>query len=210
MGKITTESFSKPLVGIQRGIVFGRDDYMKIKNYMNKIRQYHFFRDYESAFNLTAMLNIFIRKQYNDHRLSQLHDMKVEAIDASIGSNKVTSLGIIGLVLILSNQSNKFFNYFSMGRGATPETIGQRRLIDEEVRVSMLVDGGVVARGNVWNHVATLGYGVATGKYFEFGIHDGPLEPSTMLARSVLPNGLDHVQNDSFLVASHSTVFNAK
>ena len=210
MGLISVESFSKDIIGLQRAISWNRDDYDKIKDYMNKIRLYNFYQDYDSAFNLTAMLNIFIRKQYNDHRLSQLHDLKVEALDTNIGSNKITSAGIIGLVLILSNQSNKFFNYFSMGRGKTPEAIGQKHLIDEEVRISMIIDGGVVARGNVWNHVGTLGYGVTTGTYYEFGIHDGPIEPTRMLSRSVLPNGITHVQNDSFLTASHSTIFNSK
>ena len=103
------------------------------------------------------------------------------------------------LILIASNRSNKFFNYASLGRSSTPETIGQRHLIDEEVRVSMIIDGGITPMGNLWNHLATFGYGVTTGKYYEFGIHDGPQEPSTMFARSVLPNGIDHVQNESFI-----------
>jgi hypothetical protein len=198
------------LIGIQRGIVWNVDDYDKLQEYMNMIKTYNFYHDYQSAHNLTTMLNSFIRQTFNDHHPTLLHKTHVSAIDASWSHNKITASGIIGLVLILSNQSNRFFNYFSMGRGTTPEAIGQKHLIDEEVRVSMLVDGGITAHGNVWNHVANLGYGVRSGTYYEFGIHDGPLEPSLMLSRSVLPNGLIHVQNDSFMTASHSTIFVAK
>lgn len=198
------------LIGIQRAITWSVDDYSKLQDFMAKIRLYNWYKDYQSAFNLTALLNIFIRKTWNDHHPSLLHDIKVEAIDSDIGTNKITASGIIGMVAILSNQSNKFFNYFSMGTGTTPETIGQKSLIAEVIRISVLTDGSIAARGSVWNHVANLGYGAPSGTYYEFGIHDGPLEPSRMFSRSVLPAGLSHVQNESFVTASHSTIFTAK
>jgi len=173
---------------------------------MDKIHMYRWLGDFNSAFRLTAFLNIFIRKQYNDHKPSQLHKTKVSAIDAGIADNKITAPGVIGIVNQLANQSVKFFIYMSMGIGTTVETIGQKKLTQEVVRVSVLRDGSMAARGNVWNHVGNFGYGVTTNKYWEFGIHDAPLEPSLMLSRSVLPSGLQQTQNETFLTASHSTV----
>ena len=194
------------LIGVQRGITWSRDEYPKLKEYMDKINLYKWYGDYESAFRLTSFLNIFIRKQYNDHRPSYLYKTKVSANDAGISDNKITALGVVGIVNILANQSIKFFIYMSMGLGTTLETIGQKKLSEEIVRVSVLRDGSMAARGNVWNHVGNFGYGVQTNKYWEFGIHDSPLEPSLMLSRSVLPSGLQQTQNETFLTASHSTV----
>jgi hypothetical protein len=193
--------------GIQRGILWSVDSFETIKNYMKKIRLYQWYGDHQSAFNLTEILNDFIKNCYNDHRSDILHKDSVHAISSDISHNKITSSGISALLLIASNQSNKFFNYASLGRSTTPETIGQRHLIDEEVRVSMIIDGGIEAMGNLWNHVATFGYGVTTGKYYEIGIHDGPQEPSTMFSRSVLPAGIDHTQNESFMTVSHTSIW---
>lgn len=198
------------MIGIQRGALFYRQDYEKIKSLMDKIRLYNWFKDYESSYNLTLLFNEHIRSCMNDHHPTSIHDIKVEAQKASISHNKITSAGIIGMLLIFTNQSSKFFNYASLGRSNIPETIGQRKLIDEEIRISMLVDGGVVAHGNIVNHVAQFGYGVRTGTYYEFGIHDGPIEPSLMFARAVLPTPISHTQNDSFMMGSHSTILVAK
>jgi len=199
---------SKPatFLGVQRGILWNRDDYDKLNEYMDKINLYKWYGDYDSAFRLTSFLNMFIRKQYNDHRPSLLHKTKVSAIDAGIADNKITAPGVIGIVNILANQSIRFFIYMSMGIGTTVETIGQKKLTQEIVRVSVLRDGSMAARGNIWNHVGNFGYGVQTNKYWEFGVHDAPLEPSIMLSRSVLPSGLQQTQNETFLTASHSTV----
>lgn len=194
------------MIGVQRGIVWNREEYPKLQQYFQDISYYHWFGDYDSAFNLTAKLNIFIRQQYNDHRPSLLHKTRVSANDAGIADNKITAMGVVGIVNILANQSIKFFIYMSMGLGTTLETIGQKKLSEEIVRVSVLRDGSMAARGNVWNHVGNFGYGVQTNKYWEFGIHDSPLEPSLMLSRSVLPSGLQQTQNETFLTASHSTV----
>ena len=170
------------LIGIQRGILWSREDYPKLKEYMDKIHMYRWLGDFNSAFRLTAFLNIFIRKQYNDHKPSQLHKTKVSAIDAGIADNKITAPGVIGIVNQLANQSVKFFIYMSMGIGTTVETIGQKKLTQEVVRVSVLRDGSMAARGNVWNHVGNFGYGVTTNKYWEFGIHACHL-PSNITAR---------------------------
>jgi len=194
------------IMGVQRGVLWSKDEYHKLKDYMDKINLYKWFGDFDSAFKLTAYLNIFIRKVYNDHRPDTLYKTKVSATDAGIADNKITAPGVVGLVNILADQSVKFFIYMSMGTGTTIETIGQKRLSEEVVRVSVLRDGSMAARGNVWNHVGNFGYGVKTAKYWEFGIHDSPLEPSLMLSRSVLPTGLQQTQNETFLTASHSTV----
>ena len=194
------------LIGVQRGISWNRDEYPKLKEYMDRINLYKWYGDYESAFRLTSFLNIFIRRQYNDHRPSCLYRTKVSANDAGISDNKITASGVIGIVNLLANQSVRYFIYMSMGLGTTLETIGQKKLTEEIVRVSVLRDGSMAARGNVWNHVGNFGYGVRTNKYWEFGIHDSPLEPSLMLSRSVLPSGLQQTQNETFLTASHSTV----
>ena len=116
------------------------------------------------------------------------------ANDAGIADNKITALGVVGIVNILANQSIKFFIYMSMGLGTTLETIGQKKLSEEIVRVSVLRDGSMAARGSVGTYVGNFGYGVQTNKYWEFGIHDSPLEPSLMLSRSVLPSGLQQTQ----------------
>jgi hypothetical protein len=194
------------MMGVQRGVLWSKDEYPKLKEYMDKINLYRWFGDYDSAFRLTAYLNIFIRKQFNDHRPSLLYKTKVSATDAGIADNKITAPGVVGIVNQLANQSIKFFIYMSMGTGTTLETIGQKKLSNEVVRVSVLRDGSMAARGNVWNHVGNFGYGVRTDKFWEFGIHDNPLEPSLMLSRSVLPSGLQQTQNETFLTASHSTV----
>jgi hypothetical protein len=209
--KFHVKSKLEPIMkGIQRGALFHREDFDKIKSLLDKIRLYNWFGDYESSYTLTLLINQHIRACVNDHHPTTIHDIKVEAQNASITHNKITSSGIVGMFLIFANQSNKFFNYASLGRSNIPETIGQRKLIDEEVRVSMLVDGGIVARGNIINHVAQFGYGVRTGNYYEFGIHDAPLEPSLMFARAVLPTAINHIQNDSFMIGSHSTILVAK
>ena len=174
---------------------------------MDDIRLYRFYGDYDSAFRLTALLNIFIRKQFNDQRPSLLHKTRISANDAIVGTNKITSSGVVGIVNTLANQSIRLYIYMSIGTGITPEAIGQKQLVSEQARLSVLKDGGMAARGNVWNHVGNYGYGIPTAKYTEFGIHDLPLEPSQMLSRSVLENGLQHTQNDTFLTASHSCVF---
>jgi len=196
--------------GIQRGAVFNRQDYNNVKTIMEKIRLYNWYKDYDSAFNLTLLLNDHIKQRSNDHHPTTIHNLKAEAQQAGITSNKITAAGIVGMFLIFANQSSKFFYYGSLGRSNVPETIGQRKLFDEEVRISMLVDGGVVARGNIINHVAQFGYGVRTGDYYEFGIHDAPLEPSLMFSRAVFTTPIHHDQNDSFMTGSHSTILVSK
>jgi hypothetical protein len=196
-----------PILGIQRGITWDADDFEKLSNYMEMIRVYQWYGDYESAFKLTAYLNIYIRKQFNDHRPSQLYKTDVSALDAAIGPNKITSTGIIGIVNLLANQSVRYYFYMSIGTGTTPEAIGQKHLSAEAGRLSVLKDGSMAARGNVWNHVGNFGYGMPTAKYYEFGVHDSPLEPSKMLSRSVLTTGLQQTQNETFLTASHSSIF---
>ncbi len=196
-----------PLIGVQRGITWSVDDHKKLQDFMSLIRLYEWHGDHESAFRLTAFLNIFIRRQYNDHRPQTLYKTRVEAVDAEIGMNKITSTGIIGIVNILANQSIRYYFYMSMGTGTTPEAIGQKKLTAEAARLSVLKDGSMAARGNVWNHVGNFGYGIPTAKYYEFGIHDSPLEPSKMLSRSVLATGLQQTQNETFLTASHSGIF---
>ena len=202
-----TATRGPPILGVQRGITWSVDDYQKLQDFMKMIRLYEWHGDHESAFRLTAYLNIYIRRQYNDHRPSMLYRTKVEANDAEIGMNKITSSGIIGIVNILANQSIRFYFYMSMGLGTTPEAIGQKKLTSEVARLSVLKDGSMAARGNVWNHVGNFGYGIPTNKYYEFGIHDSPLEPSKMLSRSVLATGLQQTQNETFLTASHSGIF---
>lgn len=197
-------------MGIQRGITWSVDDYQKLQDFMSLIRLYQWHGDCESAFLLTACLNIYIRRQYNDHRPSLLHRTRVEANDSEIGTNKITATGIIGIVNILANQSIRYYFYMSMGTGTIPETIGQKRLTAEAARLSVLRDGSMAGRGNVWNHVGNFGYGIPTNRYYEFGIHDSPLEPSKMLSRSVLAAGLQQTQNDTFLTASHSAIFTPK
>lgn len=195
------------IIGIQRGIVFDKDDFNKMQDYMKNIRLYNFLGDHDSAFNLSALLNIYIRRQYNDHKPSILHKTKIEAKDADISTNKITAPGAAACILILTGLSNKFFNWMSMGKATAPETIGQRKLIDERIRIPILVNGSVAAHGLIWNHVGNMGYGPPTDTYYEFGIHDGPIEPTTMLSRSVISGGLAHIQNQSFLTASHSSIF---
>lgn len=201
------EKKTPPIIGIQRGVVWNVEEYEKLQEFMRTISLYKWYGDYDSAFKLTAYLNIFIRRVSNDHHPTTLYKTKVEANDALVGDNKITSSGIIGIVNTLANQTIKFYNYMSMGLGTVPETIGQKRLISEKARLSVLKDGSMAARGNVWNHVGNFGYGIETNKYFEFGIHDSPLDPSNMLSRSVLVSGLQQIQNDTFLTASHSCVF---
>lgn len=199
------------IIGVQRGISFNKEEHSKLQKYMGDIRILKWLEHYETAFKLTAAMNIFIRKQYNDHRPLLLNDrIPLSGNDAGIHHNKVTASGIVGMVNILANQSTQFYNYMSMGSGTMQATIGQRKLQAEEARLSVLKDGSSIARGNVWNHVGNFGYGIRTGKYYEYGIHNGPLEPSKMLARSVLPNGLQQTQNETFLMVSHSMVFAPK
>jgi hypothetical protein len=194
------------IVGIQRAALFHREDYDRFSNLMKRMRLYNWYHDYDSSFNLSLMINEHIKKRFDDHHPTMIYDTKIEAQSASIGHNKIPSSGVVGILLILANQSNRFFNYASLGRSNIPETIGQQRLIDEEVRISMVQDGNIVAKGNIMNHFAQFGYGVRTGKYVEFGIHDGPIEPSLMFSRSVLPNAMDHIQGDGFMSGSHTTV----
>lgn len=205
--KAKPKSRTKPIWGVQRGITWNVEEFDKLQEFMQTIRLYRWFGDFDSAFKLTAHLNIFIRKRFNDHRPTMLYKTKVEANDALVGDNKITASGIVGIVNTLANQSIRFYDFMSMGRGITPETIGQKKLLDEKVRLSVLKDGSMAARGNVWNHVGNFGYGVPTDKYFEFGIHDSPYESAKMLSRSVLAEGLQQYQNDSFLTASHSSIF---
>jgi hypothetical protein len=159
---------------------------------------------------LSAYLNIFIRYTYNDHRPTLLYKTRVEALDAEIADNKITSSGIAGIVDTLANNSIQFYHYMSMGLGRTPEAIGQTDLITPEARISVLKDGSMSGRGNVWNHVGNFGYGIASNRYYEFGIHNSPTSDSQMLSRSVLSNGLLQRQNETFLTASHSTIFTPK
>jgi len=93
-----------------------------------------------------------------------------------------------------------------MGDNPTPERVGQKNLVHEEIRVSVQKEGSMAARGSVWNHVGNMGYGVRTDKYYEFGVHN-KAEGGRMLSRSVLENGIDQVQNDTFLTPSHSSIF---
>jgi hypothetical protein len=205
-----TPARTPPIIGIQRGITWNVEEYDKLQKYMEDIRLYQWHGDHDSAFLLTACLNIYIRRQYNDHRPSLLHRTRVEANDAEIGTNKITATGIIGIVNILANQSIRYYFYMSMGLGTTPEAIGQKRLTAEMARLSVLRDGSMAGRGNVWNHVGNFGYGIPTNRYYEFGIHDSPLEPSKMLSRSVLATGLQQTQSETFLTASHSAIFTPK
>lgn len=193
--------------GVQRGVLWSADDYDKLNNYMQQVRNLNWFGETDAAFKRTADLNIFIRRTYDDHHPTELGNLKVEAIDASLGHNKITSPGVVGMVQILAMQSDKYYLWCSMGTNTTPERIGQKKLFAEEIRVSVQKDGGMAGRGNVWNHVANFGYGVRTDTYYEFGVHDADDEPSRMLARSVIPNGLEQTQNDTFITASHSTVW---
>lgn len=200
--------------GVQRGVLWSADDYSKLQDYMSKIRLYRWLKDFDSAFRLTALLNIFIRKVYDDHRPTELYKTKVEAVDASLSHNKITSTGVVGMVQQLALQTDRFYLWCSMGTNTTPERIGQKKLLAEEIRVSVQKDGSMAGRGSVLNHVANFGYGVRSDTYYEFGVHDANQEPVTaddppsrMLSRSVIPNGLEHTQNDTFITASHSSVW---
>lgn len=197
----------KKIPGIQRGITWNVEDYFRLQDFMKTIRSYNSIGDYESAFNLTSYLNSFIKDTYNDHHPTQLYKTKVEGVDAAIHHNIITSLGISAMVQILSNFNNQYFLYLSMGTSTTPEAIGQNALLNEVIRIPITTNGSIAAHGQIWNHVGNLGYGPPTNTYYEFGIHNGPQEPSTMWSRSVLPTGLSHTQNSSFLTVSHSTVF---
>lgn len=200
--------------GLQRGIVWSADDFEKLDTFMQQIRILKWMGDYDAAFTRTAELNKFIRKTYNDHHPNTLCKINVEGVDADIGHNKIMSIGIVGIVQQLAMQSDRFYLWMSMGTSTTPERIGQKKLLAEEIRVSVQKDGSMAGRGSVWNHVANFGYGVRSDTYYEFGVHDADQEPeeptdpiSRLLARAVLPNGLEHTQNDTFITASHSTVW---
>ena len=201
------ESLIPAPMGIQRAISWNVEEYSKIKDYMAKIRFARFLKDYDFAYSLTKMFNSFIKKRANDHRPTKIYHTDVEAIDAILGFNKVTTRGILWIVARLASQSTKDQTYMSLGTSNVPETIGQRKLLKPEARLSVLIDGGVAARGNVLNHIGTFGYGLRTDKYYEFGIHDSALEPSNMFSRSVIARGLQQTQNGTFLTASHSAVF---
>jgi hypothetical protein len=203
-------SSDKQLIGTQRGVLWNVDDYFKLQDFMGLVRRYNSIGDYESAFNLTTILNMFIRKTYDDHHPNLLHRIRVEALDADIHHNIITAAGNTCMVQILSNQSTRFFLWMSMGTSTVPEAIGQNALLAEVIRIPITTNGSVAAHGHVWNHVANLGYGPPTNTYYEFGIHDAAQEPSNMLSRSVLTTGLSHTQNSTFLTASHSTVFVSK
>lgn len=194
-------------MGIQRAISWNVEDYGKIKDYMRKIRFSTFLGHHDFAYQLTKIFNAFIKKRANDHKPTKLYHTDVEAIDAILGFNKVTTRGIIWIVAKLANQARKDQYYMSIGTSKVAETIGQRKLISPKARLSVLNDGGMAARGNVLNHIGTFGYGLETGVYYEFGIHDDAFEPSNMFSRSVISTGLQQTQNDKFLTASHSAIF---
>ena len=82
------------LYGIQRAILWDRDCYDTIQNYMSKIRMYEWLGDHQSAFNLTEILNELIKKAYDDHKPHTLYKDKVNVITADISHNKITSAGI--------------------------------------------------------------------------------------------------------------------
>lgn len=202
-------------IGIQRGGVFPVEDYDKLQEFNSKIRLLKWLGKEEEAFFMQENLNTFLEYRFNDHHPNILGKYAVEAIDASVHHNKVTSAGVVGMVYILAQQTDRYFNWVAMGRGQAPEAIGQKTLLDEELRVSVLTDGSQAARGTVWNHVGNLGYGAISGDYYEFGIFDlpediPPTKISRMLARSVMPNKLTHTQNDTFVTASHSMIFEIK
>lgn len=203
---------NKEVQGIQRAALFSADDYNQIMNYNARVRMLNWLGETDTAFQLTDNLNNFMDKTYNDHRptLFVNNNARVEAMNAIKGPNKVTSAGVVGMVMILSQQSQLYYLYVSMGLGTTPEAIGQKALQNEQMRVSVETDGSQAGRGNVWNHVGTMGYGAISGTYTEFGIHDKPEEPSRMLARSVIEAGVEHQQNDTFVAASHSLIFEIK
>lgn len=202
---------NKEVQGIQRAALFSADDYNNIMGYNARVRMLNWLGDTDNAFSLTNDLNNFMTKRRNDHRVQlSYNNKKIEAWDAIEGPNKVTSAGVVGMVQLLSQQSQLYYLYVSMGLGTTPEAIGQKFLQNEQMRVSVETDGSQAGRGSVWNHVGTMGYGAISGTYTEFGIHDKPDEPSRMLARSVIEAGVEHVQNDTFVAASHSLIFEIK
>lgn len=209
---ISRLKFNKEVLGVQRAALFSADDYDQMMNYNSRVRMLNWLGDTDRAYQLTDDLNKFMDKTYNDHRPNiYLHNnTKVEALDAIKGTNKVTSAGVVGMVQILSQTSQEYFIYVSMGLGTTPEAIGQKNLQNEQMRVSVETDGSQAGRGNVWNHVGTMGYGAISGRYTEFGVHNKPEEPSRMLARSVITDGVEHEQNDTFIAASHSLIFEIK
>lgn len=192
--------------GLQRAASWYIDDYMKLVDYHNKVNLLSWLGNHDIAFRMTADFNIFIRKVWNDHHPNKLGNTFVEAIDASLDHNMIVANGIVGIVQQLGLQTTDAFLWVSMGDNQTPERIGQKNLISEEMRVSVQKDGSMAARGSVWNHVGNMGYGVRTDKYYEFGIHN-KAEGGRMLSRSVLENGVDQVQNDTFLTPSHSSIF---
>jgi hypothetical protein len=194
--------------GIQRAAAFHIDDYLFMKNYFDSINWYKWIGEENYAFKLSSEFNVYLRRHFNDHHNANLYGK--QAFDIDIHHNIITAQGIVGMVAQLANQTNKSFTYGSMGFSSVPETIGQKTLIDEKIRVSVLVDGSIIARGNVLNHLINFGYGPISGKYYEFGIHDSDQEPSRMLARAVLKSGVDHTQNKSFVTGSHSTIFSPK
>lgn len=202
---------NKELVGIQHAASFNVEDYQNLQDYNQRVRMLNWLGYADEAFELTDNLNNFMKKRHDDHRAPLCFDnKKIEAIDAIVGTNKVVSSGVVGMVQLLAQNSQEFFLYVSMGLGTTPEAIGQKNLQDEQMRVSVETDGSQAGRGSVWNHVGTMGYGAISGNYTEFGIHNKPEEPSRMLARSVITDGVTHVQNDTFVAASHSLIFEIK
>ena len=178
--------------------------------YTKKIQFANFIQEYDHAYMLTKVLNSYIKKRANDHKPTKLYHLdNIEALDAILGFNKITTRGIIEVVRKQAMQAVDDFVYMSVGTSKIPEAIGQKALYAPVARLPILIYGGVTAKGSTLNHVGTFGYGLESNTYYEFGIHNAELG-GVMFSRSVIESGLVQTQNNTFLTGSHSAVYEVK
>jgi hypothetical protein len=160
--------------------------------------------DYESKIN----------RIWNDQRTGTYFEKGDKFEPYQIVSNHNLPMwdGLTAFNEFIAGESSDFFFFMGAGIGTTKPTFADPGLEDEKVRTDMRTSGDINADGIVLKSTAAFPTSVPTeaSGFSEFGAFDSDNELSSRMEyRVTITPALAHVQNVTFMQASHTIVLQA-
>lgn len=210
--------------GIQRAVLWDyKNDSIPVHNYIKTLRDL----EYEIRYCRERYPEEHRRLKLIKHNIMADYENKIDRIwnDQKAGTyfrkgekfephqvvkNHNLSMwdGLTRYTELISGETSKGFVYMAGGIGTSEPNFGESGLEDEIARVDIRVSGDLNSDGIVLKSTAAFPPGVPTGSISEFGGFDDATV-GKMEYRVVINPTLGHTQNETFVQASHNTVFQA-
>jgi hypothetical protein len=196
-------NYIKTLQQLRDEILYSKKRYPEVHRHLKLIKS-RMIADYESKIN----------RIWNDQRTGTYFEKGDKFEPYQIVSNHNLPMwdGLTAFNEFIAGESSDFFFFMGAGIGTTKPTFADPGLEDEKVRTDMRTSGDINADGIVLKSTAAFPTSVPTeaSGFSEFGAFDSDNELSSRMEyRVTITPALAHVQNVTFMQASHTIVLQA-